>query len=642
MIKKNARFNYLILIYISGIILFTLFRIAETIAYCSKTEGPDDFDGLYGHALWIGFRFDAAVSGFVMILPLVLMIIGEMACIHKRAYYAVIHYLLMVLYTICFFACAADIPYFCFFFNRLDVVALSWSDSPGVVFDMIISDPEYLFYLGVFVAVSVGWWLLGRLFYKHVLITNLDQRMPYTWSIPESVILVALVFLGMRGLEKRPINTVHAYFSSNPFINQIGLNPVFSFEKSLEELGKEENMTAKLIDAATAHEVLNELRNMPEDNSLPEASLQVPEGMNVVLVLMESMTVNKTALYNPETSLTPCLDSLMERSLTFTDMWSAGIHTYNGIYSTLYSHPAILARHTMKHSTVPNMCGLPQALEALGYRTAFFLTHKPDFDNMIGFLPQNGYERVVSLMDYPADEPRGAYGIPDHLLFDHALQYCDSIAAKGEPFLTTVLTCSDHSPFFYPEGIDFTPRHKEIEKRMTEYADWSIGRFMSMAKKRDWFNNTLFVFIADHGEALQPVYEMPLSYNHIPMLIYAPKQLTPLRVDRLAMQIDAAPTIMGLMGIEPPKNILGINLLNHVHKYAYFSADDKIGVVNGEWFYLYQVKLDRGSLYRYRMNSTVDCIEQYPELAEDMKRYAFSMIQSSQQMLLDRNTHCNR
>ena len=66
MIKKNARFNYLICIYLAGITFFTLFRIAETVVYCNHTEGPDDFGGLFGTALWLGFRFDTAVSAYVL------------------------------------------------------------------------------------------------------------------------------------------------------------------------------------------------------------------------------------------------------------------------------------------------------------------------------------------------------------------------------------------------------------------------------------------------------------------------------------------------------------------------------------------------------------------------------------------------
>ena len=131
--KRNARLNYLICIYLLGMVFFTLFRLAETVAYCATTEGPDDFGGLYGKALWIGVRFDAAVSGFVTLVPLVLLIVAEMADIRKRWYHAMVHYLLMVLYTVCFFACAADIPYFCYFFSRLDAMALAWSDSPDTM-----------------------------------------------------------------------------------------------------------------------------------------------------------------------------------------------------------------------------------------------------------------------------------------------------------------------------------------------------------------------------------------------------------------------------------------------------------------------------------------------------------------------------
>ena len=640
--KRNARLNYLICIYLLGMVFFTLFRLAETVAYCATTEGPDDFGGLYGKALWIGVRFDAAVSGFVALVPLVLLIVAEMADIRKRWYHAVVHYLLMVLYTVCFFACAADIPYFCYFFSRLDAMALAWSDSPDTMAAMIFGDPEYVAYLLAFVAVSVGWWLLGRIIYRRVLLKHLEERQSYAWSIPIAVTLTTLVFIGMRGLEKGPIHVKHAYFCNNPFLNQIGLNPVFTFEKSIAEMGKDENQLVELTDAATAQAVVEEMRNAAPDPALTGSQPQLAEGTNVVVVIMESMTVRKTALYDPATSLTPCLDSLMEESLTFPNLWSAGIHTYNGIYSTLYGHPAILTRHTMNGTTIPIMCGLPQVLRDEGYSTAFFITHKADFDNLAGFLPQNGFERVVSLPDYPADEPRGAYGIPDHQLFDHALEHIDSVAHRG-PFLTCIMTCSDHSPFLYPEGISLKPRHKEMSKKMVEYADWSIGRFMKMASTRPWYGNTLFVFVADHGESLEPIYDMALNYNHIPLLLHAPGRIAPARVERLGLQIDVAPTVLGLLGLPVPSTVLGIDLLNYRRPYAYFSADDKVGVIDGELFYIYRVKQDgRESLYRYKEGSTKDLIGEYPERAAARRRYAFGMIQASQQMLLDGSTKCNK
>ncbi len=644
-IKRNARFNYILCIYLAGIVFFTLFRLIETMAYCTTTEGPDDFGGLYWKALWMGFRFDTTVSTYLLVVPLVLMIIGEMGRIRKKAYYAVVHYLLMVLYTVALFACAADIPYFCYFFSRLDTVALTLAgDGIGMTISMIFTEPLYVMYLGVFLAAAAGWWILGRFIYRRVLLAHLEESLSYAWSIPMAVLILAAGFVGMRGRvsKKSPIRVGTAYFCGNPFLNQIGLNPVFTFFKSIEDSGKNANKPVTLTDEATAAAVLQEHLAMPVDSTLAEASLRLPEGMNVVLVLMESMTVDKTGIYDPATSLTPNLDSLMRRSMTFTDVWSAGIHTHNGIYSTLYGHPAIMARQILKNTPMPIMCGLPQHLRDAGYSTTYLMTHDEDYDNMRGFLFQNGFERVVGEHSYPKHEILGTWGVPDHVLFNHVIEHCDSVAGNG-PFFVCAMTCSDHGPYTVPDGIDFTSKNTDKLKRIVEYADWSIGRFMQMASSRKWYRNTLFVFIADHGSSMHSIYDMTLAYNHVPLIFHAPGQIEPHFVNRLGMQLDVAPTVLGLLGIDAGDKMLGVNLMNHRRPYAYFSADDRIGVVDGELFYLYRANQEgRESLYRYTQRDTEDLIGKYPERAAAMRRHAFGMIQTSQKMLLDGSTNCDK
>lgn len=625
--KKSSRFNYLICIYLAGIVFFTLFRLVETIAYCATTEGADDFGGLYGKALFVGWRFDTVVSCYILALPLLMMIVGEMARIKRKWYYAIAHYLIMTLYTLCFFACAADIPYFCYFFNRLDVVALSWADDFGTSVSMIVHEPMYILYLGVFVAVTVGWWLLGRLIFRQVLMKNIDKNQSYVWGIVFSVLLLGLGFLGMRGkLSKIPIRVSTAYFCNNPFLNQIGLNPAFTFLKSLEDAGKSANQEVDLIDDLIAKDVYLEWLSTPVDSTLN--AIRLPEGMNVVLVLMESMSADKTALRDPSSSLSPCLDSLMQRSLTFREAWSAGIHTHNGIYASLYGHPAILARNIMKSTPMPNMYGLPHILRNAGYSTIYFMAHDEDFDGMRGFLYKNAFDRVVGQHSWPRDEIVGTWGIPDHKLFDHVLEHCDSVVKKG-PFFACVMTCSDHTPYIVPEGTDFRSNQQDVQKRVAEYADWSIGRFVRMAQQKPWFDNTLFVFIADHGASLNPIYDMALAYNHVPLLFFAPKHIEPRFDDRLAMQIDVAPTVIAMLGLADSGYMLGTDLSNHTRRYAYFSADDKIGVVDGELFYLYRTKAEKGSLYRYKEGSTVDIIDSLPEQAEFMRNHAFGMIETS-------------
>lgn len=643
MIKRAARYNYLVCIYLAGIVFFTLFRLAETAVYCSLSAEAEDFGGLYGRALWNGFRFDTAVSCYMLALPLLMLIAGEVGGIRKRWYYAVVHYLLMVLYTVGFFACAADIPYFCYFFQRLDAASLGLTDSFGTAVSMIVSEPMYVVYLGVFVVVSVGWWLLGRLIYRRVLLAHLDERLPLGWAIGGGALLLAVGFVGMRGTlsAKSPLRVGTAYYCNNAFLNQIGLNPVFTFLKSMEDLGKDANRPLALLPDAEAEAVLAEWRSLPADSTLAEARLRLPEGTNVVLVLMESMSAEKTGLGCSGESLTRCLDSLMARSMTFTEAWSAGIHTHNGIYSSLYGHPALLARQMIKSTPIPRMHGLPHVLKEAGYSTCFFLTHHEDYDNMRGFLYQNGFDRVVGQSSYPSREVVGTWGVPDHVMFDHLVEHLDSTAAHG-PFFACAMTCSDHGPYIIPEGIGLKCRHTDRKQAIVEYADWAIGHFMQAASRRPWFANTLFVFVADHGARMDAVYDMALSYNHVPLLFYAPGRIEPHRVERLAQQIDIAPTVLGMLGLDDGGCMLGTDLRTHTRPCAYFSADDKIGAVDGEVLMIYRVKQKTTSLYRYKDQTTDDLAAEQPDRAAALRRHAFGLTQSSQRMLLEGRTSGER
>ena len=639
-LKKSARFNYIILIYLAGVVFFTLFRLTETWVYCLQSDESIELGSRFMRALGIGWRFDTVVSCFMLALPLILLAIGEFAHIIKKGYYGVIHYLTMTLYTICFLTCAADIPYFCYFFMRFDVSAFTLADSFGATAGMILGEPRYAVFLLVFIAVAVGWWFLGRLIYRRVLLAHLDERLHLAWGIGLTLLLAFMVFAGMRGQlrSKSPIRIGYAHFCDNPFLNQIGLNPVFTFMKSLES-GWGYGKPLELADESTVAEVLAEFKELSLDKSLPEATLRLKEGTNVVVIMMESMSAYKTGIMGEENSLTPFLDSLMGVSLTFPQAWSAGIHTHNGIYSTLWGHPALMNRHMMKSPHPPLICGLSQRLGQQGYSTTFFMTHYLDYDNLRGFLHLNGISQVRGQQNYPKKESVGIWGVPDHVMFDHIVDYIDSVAAHG-PFLVCAMTCSDHGPYVVPEGIDFKPRNNVMSKKIVEYADWSIAHFIHALSKKPYFENTLFVLIADHGGSQDKTYEMSLSYHHVPLIFFAPGQIEPHTVERLAMQIDVAPTTLGLLGIESGETMMGVNLLDHRRPYAYFSADDKIGVVDDDYFWLFRDKDKRESLYQYKKKSKDDLIDKAPEKASAMRRHAFAMIQASQQMIQNLATSC--
>lgn len=636
------KLRYILYAYLVGILVFTLFRLVETWAYCASATPTPDLEGLYWKALLMGLRFDTAVSGYLLLIPLVMIIVGMWIPIRNRYYYTVAHYFTLTLYTVAFFACAADIPYFLNFFTRLNAVSLAWMDSPSIVLGMIVSEPRYLVFLLAFIAVAVGYWLWMRRFWRRLL-KPASERPRVVSGVLLTLLLVAGCLVGMRGRlsKKAPIRVGTAYFCNNAFLNQIGLNPVFTFIKSVEEMNKRSNRTLQLMDAAEAHAVAWSERSEALDDS---SAVRLPDGTNVVVVIMESMACSKVGFFNPgRPSLTPCFDSILSCSLVYDSAYSAGIHTYNGVFSTLYGQPALLSQHTMKRTMMPSYCGLPQQLCAAGYQTFFHLTHDEGFDNMGGFLRANGIEVLRSQSDYPSSEVVGTWGVPDHVMLHHAITSLDN-RDTSRPFLAVVLTCSDHTPYIYPPyHIALRPRSSELKDRMVEYADWSIGQFMAEARTRPWFANTLFVFIADHGAATDTRYDMSLSYNHVPLAFYCPAFIAPERRHDMALQIDLASTTLGMLMPchDIDTNNMGVDLQRQRRPYAYFSADDKIGVVDGEWFYLYRTGEKTESLYRYMENDRHDYMPEDSLRAERMRRYAFAMLQEAQQMLLEGRTGCS-
>ena len=636
--KRGVRYRYILAAYAVGIVVFTLFRLLNTIVYCHGAATPPDFEGQYFQALVMGWRFDTVVSCYLLAIPLLMMVVGELTRIKAKGYYLTAHIIVVVLYIVAFFACTVDVPFFNYFFTRLNAVAANEIDSFGLIVNMILSEPVYLLGLLAFVLLAVGYVFVMRWVYRRLLRDCQDDHLPTGWAIVLALLLIFGTFVGMRGRlsKKSPIRVGTAYFCGNAFLNQLGLNPVFTFVKSIEEMNKNANRPLDLMDADEARQMFEAERATPTDTT---EVLSLPKGMNVVLVIMESMTVDKTGLLHPERSHTPCLDSLMRRGLVFTHCYSAGIHTYNGIYSTLYSHPGLLARHTLKHTFIPSMCGLPHQLQANGYQTTYMMTHDEDYDNMRGFLHANGFDSVIGQHSFPTNESVGTWGLPDHRLFEHAIEHCTEVSQHG-PFLTTIMTCSDHVPYILPDGIPFTPNSKAMADRMTEYADWSIGHFMQLAAQQPWFDNTLFVFIADHGAASPTPYDIALSYHHVPMLFYCPQHITPRRCDRLALQLDLFPTLMGMLPYHYHNNTFGLDLLRQRRDIAYFGSDDKLCALDTAYLYVCQVAENIEHLFHYCDNTLGDQSAQHPDITTTMRRKVFSMVQHSYNMLTDHTTGC--
>jgi phosphoglycerol transferase MdoB-like AlkP superfamily enzyme len=330
-------------------------------------------------------------------------------------------------------------------------------------------------------------------------------------------------------------------------------------------------------------------------------------------------------------NLTPFLDSIANQGYYFENAYTAGIHTFNGVFSSLFSFPALYRQHPMKGSSIKKYHGLFSTLRKNDYSTIYFTTHDGQFDNVEGFLIANDCETVVSKDDYPPEEIKTTLGVPDDFMFRFSIPYLNDLSKKNNPFVAAFMTASDHGPYYVPDY--FKPKSNEILNQLIEYADYSLKKFIDLSSKQSWFKNTIFVFVADHGSAIDGLYDMSIDYNHTPLIFYAPEIIKePKSLYSMAGQIDIFPTVMGLLNLSYENNTLGIDLLNESRPYIFITADDKYGVLDDEWFLV--VRSDKSkSLYKYRDRNSYNFADEKKDVVERMNVYAQSNLQTFQYLL---------
>ncbi len=151
-----------------------------------------------------------------------------------------------------------------------------------------------------------------------------------------------------------------------------------------------------------------------------------------------------------------------------------------------------------------------------------------------------------------------AWGACDEDLLRWTLDEADRAHERAEPFHFFVMTTSNHRPYTYPEGRIDLPSKVSGRAGAVKYTDWAIGDFLAQASERPWFENTIFVIVADHCAASAGRAEIPLNRYHIPLMVFAPGgQVVPGVDSTLMSQMDYAPTLLGLLNWSYPSRFFG-------------------------------------------------------------------------------------
>ena len=316
------------------------------------------------------------------------------------------------------------------------------------------------------------------------------------------------------------------------------------------------------------------LHKLGIDIPKPALAKIAPQYDRVVLLILESMHRDYINYYNaniPEKA-TSYLNQLVIRYPHLNKFYSSAVPTTQGLNATFRSH--IIMDKDLPGKGTPSLFRVAQAA---GYKGIFMNASSQYYANELREYPdQFGMQEYIAKEQLEKFGYTGAsgWGYHNDVMYEHTLRILEE--NRGKKLLLVTKTLDMHQPYPYtgyrweemPEGVRDNPN---VTVRGVYWVDKTIEHFFKEAEKRGLMDErTLFLITSDHnphsgGEYTKLVEKAndKLSIAPIPLLFIS-KNLAPLdelRTNEYASQIDLAPTLLYLMGLDIPEKFMGRNLL---------------------------------------------------------------------------------
>ncbi len=403
----------------------------------------------------------------------------------------------------------------------------------------------------------------------------------------------ALTFAVARGgVQQIPINTNAAYYSSNYVLNDLSINSTYFFGRSYL-LYKRGNLEKYLPEISTEERTeIEELWfNYPFEH---DQKIFTTEKPNIVYIILESWSANAIHSITGMNNATPKFDELTKEGLLFDNLYSVSTTSEVGNTAILSGYPAIpeifISQQPEKARKLPS---LPKELKAKGYTTQYLFSGDLKYGNIEAYLTDQGFDLMEDEKDFPSSLPKGKLNYSDEALFTLGEKRLDELK---EPFLQCFFTGSTHSPYDFPGHEKYNnfsgPEGKFMNSML--YADGVLHSFLQKMKEKTWFDNTIFVLIADHGHAVNQV-QNPSStdFFKIPCLIWGKplkKEFQGKRINKLGSQADIVRTLSYQLNGDYKNYIYSTDLLNpNAPEFAMHGIARGYGFINKTGSFTYEM-----------------------------------------------------
>ena len=255
----------------------------------------------------------------------------------------------------------------------------------------------------------------------------------------------------------------------------------------------------------------------------PVPSLTMEKGLgahrNVIIILTESLSSYQSKFFGGLSDGTPRIDRIAEESLAFTNHHSNGYNTAVATFTVLTGLPYINSargytdKEYLKSTVIRDF-------RREGYYTTMMYSSK-SIAGIDTLYANAGFNELSSGQDpfYRNSRRLTFDSVPDHDLFENALARIKKRMKTGKPFLTLVMTATNHPPFLVPDDSNEYSSEKTLA-----YTDDEIADFIEELDKEGFFRNGIAVITGDHRIMLPIEHEELEKYGEdavtrVPLII---------------------------------------------------------------------------------------------------------------------------
>lgn len=572
----KIRIHYLVRLAVFWLVYFLLFRLAFIAYHYDKLPDGHLFNTFL--ALFAGYRLDISMACYFMVFSFVLWSLQQF--LHHRVLHVINYTFNVLLIIVVALINVGNLRMFTEWGTLLNARAVSYLQHPSEVLNFASTGTIVL---GI--AAWIAFSLAGILLYKSIAINFSFTVEKLWWRIAQVVLFPVLIFTGIRGgWQLVPVNESAAYYSQYPVNNKIAINSTWYLAHSIAEANSNANpyvfMSSGQASARTKH-----LLSASNETTVQLLNTKRP---NIVLIVLESWTADII----DEKNVTPQFNELEKEGLLFTQAYASGFRTDQGLAAIMSGFPAQPNNSIITTpSKAEKLSSIGNVLKKDGYSTSFYYGGDAEFANMKTYLLNCGFDRMIDKASFSKDKYNSKWGAHDGFVLSKQL---NELHSEKQPFFSTLLTLSTHEPFEVPVKTPFDNGSDMPLKfrKAAYYADQCLGDYFRKAKQEKWYDNTLFVLVADHGHHLPKNHDLSEPSAHrITMMLCGgalKDEYKGKTIDKIVEQTALASTLLAQLGKKRKDFEWSRDVFDKDYKeYAYYSLEPVLGWVTPQQDIIY-------------------------------------------------------